>query len=139
MSANPYIEQLLQQRFGSDPYWQMLQQLLQPPSPDDTEPSGVHDTSDREKTAREALLKARRYIRKLKARIAILEKERTELAAAEAEMAQALGACIQCWGENPYCPACQGQGVPGSQNPDPLLFEQLVLPALRRRQRNSER
>lgn len=50
----------------------------------------------------------------------------------EAALADALGACGRCFGEDGLCPSCRGRGRPGGRRPDPLLFEELVKPALRR-------
>lgn len=46
-------------------------------------------------------------------------------------LAAALGAC-DCWGENPDCVDCSGQGTPGWEDPDPLLFREFVSPAIKR-------
>jgi hypothetical protein len=43
--------------------------------------------------------------------------------------ARALGAC-RCWGQNPDCPICGGQGRPGTMEVDPVAFERLVVPLL---------
>jgi hypothetical protein len=47
-------------------------------------------------------------------------------------LAMALGACAACWGTDPACPECGGGGRPGAGSPDPMLFRELVLPAVRR-------
>jgi hypothetical protein len=47
-------------------------------------------------------------------------------------LALALGACGTCWGGNPGCPACAGQGRAGFVAPDLDLFRELVVPAIRR-------
>ena len=49
--------------------------------------------------------------------------------------AAALGACRRCWGEAPDCPVCHGRGRPGGRTPDPVLYHELVEPAVRRRAR----
>ncbi len=46
------------------------------------------------------------------------------------ELAQALGACNECWGRYARCPICRGDGRPGYFKPDRKLFDQMVLPAL---------
>jgi hypothetical protein len=49
-------------------------------------------------------------------------------------LADALGACARCWGEDELCPVCHGRGRPGGRAPDPSLFAELVEPAWRRGQ-----
>jgi hypothetical protein len=46
-------------------------------------------------------------------------------------LAAALGACPDCWGEEPNCSACKGQGVPGSMLPLHQEFSRYVMPAIR--------
>jgi hypothetical protein len=47
------------------------------------------------------------------------------------QCAAALGACALCWGADPGCRACRGRGHPGFTLPDELLFEEMVVPAVR--------
>lgn len=53
-----------------------------------------------------------------------------ELAERDQVLAAALGAC-DCWGQNPRCRICQGEGGPGWLLPDRQLFTAYVYPALR--------
>ena len=46
-------------------------------------------------------------------------------------LADALGAC-ECWGEDPGCGVCGGEGAPGWLPPDPELFAHYVQPAIDR-------
>ncbi len=46
-------------------------------------------------------------------------------------LAAALGAC-DCWGEDVDCPECGGKGSAGWVPPDPELFAEYVVPAVRR-------
>ncbi len=46
-------------------------------------------------------------------------------------LAELLGACPRCFGQNPDCAACGGAGAPGFRAPDPALA-QWIEPALRR-------
>jgi hypothetical protein len=46
-------------------------------------------------------------------------------------LAAALGAC-GCWGEQPACPDCGGQGAAGWMSPDPDLYTEYVAPAVLR-------
>ncbi|MGC5075482.1 hypothetical protein [Agrococcus sp. DT81.2] len=43
----------------------------------------------------------------------------------------ALGACPTCLGADDVCALCHGRGVPGSLPPDPVAFDQIVMPAVR--------
>lgn len=49
-----------------------------------------------------------------------------------AALADAVGACARCWGDDELCPVCRGRGRPGGRQPDGALFEQYVDPAWRR-------
>ncbi|MFL5910947.1 MAG: hypothetical protein ACJ768_10305 [Gaiellaceae bacterium] len=44
-------------------------------------------------------------------------------------LADALGACPRCFGDDHLCPVCHGRGRPGGRQPDPALFTELVEPA----------
>jgi hypothetical protein len=46
-------------------------------------------------------------------------------------VAAALGACT-CWGWQPDCDLCHGQGTVGWAEPDPELFDEFVRPATER-------
>ena len=64
-------------------------------------------------------------------RIAMLTGETQDLSGRLGQLADALGACGLCWGEDRDCRACRGRGRPGYALPDEHLFEELVLPAVR--------
>jgi hypothetical protein len=54
-------------------------------------------------------------------------------------LAGALGACERCWGADPACRTCRGDGGPGAFAPDEELFREIVAPAARRlRQRRPD-
>ena len=61
-----------------------------------------------------------------------LRAELADLRQANDTMASALGACPYCWGGDVVCRVCRGRGRPGYAPPDPALFHQFVVPALRR-------
>ena len=44
-------------------------------------------------------------------------------------LAAALGAC-ECWGLRASCGLCEGKGTAGWTDPDPALFDELVMPAV---------
>ena len=65
-------------------------------------------------------------------RIRELTQELADLREVNDTVAAALGACGACWGGDPGCPSCAGHGRAGSAAPDPALFRELVVPAIRR-------
>lgn len=48
------------------------------------------------------------------------------------QLAMAIGACHQCWGDEPDCTYCRGKGKAGYFPPDPYLFETYIKPVLLR-------
>ncbi|MBI4902281.1 MAG: hypothetical protein HY820_01515 [Acidobacteria bacterium] len=56
-------------------------------------------------------------------------------------LAAALGACYLCWGDDPACDSCRGEGAPGWGDPDPDLFAEMIVPALKKinKQRKASR
>lgn len=48
------------------------------------------------------------------------------------DLAKAIGACVECFGNNIDCPECFGTGKPGSNIPDFILFNKYVNPAIQK-------
>jgi hypothetical protein len=61
-----------------------------------------------------------------------LYREVEELRGRNRVLADALGACPRCWGEERDCPRCRGRGRPGGRLPDGQLFNEYVEPAVER-------
>jgi hypothetical protein len=68
-----------------------------------------------------------------------MKRELADLREVNDTLAAALGACPTCWGGDEECSECEGYGHPGSSRPDPALFQQLVVPAVRRVERGNTR
>ena len=66
------------------------------------------------------------------------EDELSSLRDVNDTLASALGACCVCWGGDENCESCDGNGECGSEEPDRALFDELVLPAIRRLKNVSE-
>jgi len=45
-------------------------------------------------------------------------------------LSDALGSCNKCWGEDPDCPSCSGNGIAGWRKINSRLFKSFILPAL---------
>lgn len=54
-------------------------------------------------------------------------------------LAVALGACYLCWGSDPECAHCSGNGRPGATMPDTRYFRELIVPAVRRWQQRKQK
>ncbi|ESU22310.1 hypothetical protein FEDK69T_22930 [Flavobacterium enshiense DK69] len=48
------------------------------------------------------------------------------------DLAKAIGACKECFGENKECPECFGSGKSGTNVPDFILYNKYVSPAIQR-------
>jgi hypothetical protein len=48
------------------------------------------------------------------------------------DLAKAIGACTECFGDNADCPECFGTGKPGSNVPDFILFNKYINPAIQK-------
>lgn len=98
--------------------------------------SSQEEANDEEETHADDLLNTRTSERAARGRL--LQRQYREMAAELDELrfrngalAEALGACPNCWGETPECSECGGQGSPGSFPVDPELFAAVVEPVVR--------
>lgn len=124
-SPEAILSQLLNDTDGLDPTTRaLLEQSL----------SGANQDAYREVGADEEdyAEPQRRGNSRLRQRVEALYDELVELRERNDTLARALGACNLCWGDDPGCEVCGGAGNPGSFEPDPTFFQQLVVPALRR-------
>lgn len=77
---------------------------------------------------RQAARRAR--LERLRFRLEALDRALADCQARLDGLALALGACPNCWGEDPECRLCRGRGGPGFLRPEAAAFRRLVLPAL---------
>ena len=78
-----------------------------------------------------AYASANAEVLQLRERLQSVQNELGALRDREDILAEALGACCLCWGEDNQCRACRGRGRPGFAMPDEEAFGELVLPAVR--------
>jgi hypothetical protein len=119
-AAGPSMPDLVEQALGDNPFAGPLaaairrrQQLSEEKA--DNEP----DETTQESPVADVLRRLYAELEALRARMDLL--------------ADALGACPRCWGEDLSCPRCWGRGSPGGRSPEPGAFESFVAPAIRRR------
>lgn len=66
----------------------------------------------------------------IKRKILRLQEEHRNLSERNNNIAEALGACRLCWGEDSSCDFCRGRGSPGFFPLDEELFEYYITPVL---------
>ena len=52
------------------------------------------------------------------------------------DIAEAIGACPHCWGEEPNCNYCRGRGIPGYFQPDQAQFDTYIKPVIQKLKNN---
>lgn len=85
----------------------------------------LHHARERSEQTAEAVRELREQIEKLFAELEML-RERNDA------LAQALGSCALCWGDDVECPICGGAGQPGFTAPDRRMFAELLGPVVSR-------
>ncbi len=112
---------LLEQMGITDPatrqQWQMLAGMMNANQAD------TEGTDTRSRLARRA--RARKKLQRL-------QQEHETLLARNDDLAAALGACPDCWGESRGCQTCRGLGRPGHFPPEEATFNDYVVPVLER-------
>jgi hypothetical protein len=103
------------------PLVNLIQQRLATPEVVDVEGKEVSEPNPEEQDGVRDLA---RLARKMYAELKVLRVRNNNLAAA-------LGACRVCWGEDPRCQVCGGDGGIGAFEIDMRLFNKLVGPALK--------
>jgi len=85
------------------------------------------------------LKKMEAYNEKFKQENTVLKEHIKSITAWSNNVAAAVGACPECWGENDLCNTCHGQGLPGKFIPNKTLFTELCMPAVQYLYRQIER
>ncbi len=133
-------QELLAQLGNTDPTVNLIAQYLtqrQTPEVKDNaeeeepEMELIERVSEAESTESRSEERAR-AIRNLRQKADQMYAELQELRQRNDTLAAALGACYLCWGEDPHCQVCDGEGRPGSSMPEQKLFAKFISPAERR-------
>lgn len=122
---------LLSQIDTSDPTMALVARMLAGRT---TESSSEKETTPDEETdelSKQRLQRLSQAVRHLRRKCDSLQIEVEELQLRNDAMAAAVGACYLCWGENPMCEVCSGQGTPGRFPINASAFAEFVLPAIR--------
>ncbi len=88
-----------------------------------------HTPEDYEKL-RQQVQQLSGYTKRLRQANKVLMENIDILISRNDQLADALGACRDCFGEDPHCKTCRGLGKPGYFEVDPRLFAIYVQPCL---------
>ena len=143
MEQHQLMEQLISQYGADNPRFQQMLAMMQQQQSNaaQQEEIGIAENPpssvERElATFKNRLAKATSKIRHLTAEVEELNEGLDAMVRFSEDLANAVGACTFCWGEDPACRACRGRGKPGVFEPDKALFERFVLPAWHRQKAN---
>ncbi|WP_136668643.1 hypothetical protein [Flavobacterium sp. H122] len=121
-----YIQMLKEQNPEMAKYFELMQPMMQKNDSEESQDS-------------EIMLELEEKIKKLKGvnqkLFTIVEGLQSQLKfeiSQNDNLAKAIGACTECFGENKNCPECFGNGKPGSNVPDFILFNKYVSPAIQK-------
>ena len=117
------MQEILSQMTDIDPQIKLLANYLAQRSAEESS-----SEIDKEEARAQKSRTERRLLQKLKD----MRLELQELRERNDTLAEALGACYLCWGDDPYCEICRGRGSPGCFEPDRELCSQYIVPVARR-------
>jgi hypothetical protein len=124
-NSNPLLS-MLQNQDSLSPKTQMLLQLMSSYHPDNE--NDLDDVIEIEPDEILPDIDTQRLRRK----IYFLQNELDEALEMIDILAEAIGACPDCFGGKDDCPECHGHGMAGWCKPDPKLFSHFIAPAIRR-------
>ncbi len=118
-----YINLLKEQNPEMAKYFELMQPLFDKKDPEIIVPEIDFELEDKIKRIKKINQKLFTIVEGLKSQ---LEHELLQ----NDNLAKAIGACTECFGENSECPDCFGAGKPGSNVPDFILYNKFINPAI---------
>jgi hypothetical protein len=129
---NPLMETLTQIA-GED---QKLKQLLSiyqaHQASQETKTGDQEELSAKYKRLIGVLKKYKEDAKNMEAKVAEIETQFARLEQITDELAAAVGACPNCWGQAWNCQFCHGKGKPGTYDVDKEIFEQYIVPLFKK-------
>ncbi len=123
MAMEAYIQMLKDQNPEMAKYFEMMQPMME-------KKETIEETPFIDLELEEKIKKIKRVNQKL---FTIVEELKAQLnfeLSQNDDLAKAIGACTECFGENKDCTECFGTGKPGNNVPDFILFNKYVQPAI---------
>lgn len=120
-----YINLLKEQNPEMAKYLELMQPLMEKKEPEETTPFIDLEVEERINKLKKINQKLFTIVEGLKSQLELELLQNDDLA-------KAIGACTECFGENKDCPECFGAGKPGSNVPDFILFNKYINPAIQK-------
>lgn len=122
-----YIQMLKEQNPDMAKYLELMQPMLEKNKEEDEQesPKILLELEDKIKKLKNINQKLFTIIEGLKAQLEFELHQNDDLA-------KAIGACTECFGENKDCPECFGAGKAGQGIPDFILFNKYINPAIQK-------
>jgi hypothetical protein len=126
--APPDPREMLQALAAQDPTMQLLMQQFDAMQSARAE-SGVTIEGEAEGSEDDLPDPRAEAVQELRSQVEAMYQELSMLRRRNDDLALALGACPECWGEDRGCRSCRGRGSPGYARPDTDAFLHYVVPA----------
>lgn len=121
-----YIQMLKEQNPEMAKYLELMQPMLDKNKEEEAEdPKLLLELEDKIKKLKNINQKLFTIVEGLKAQLELELRQNDDLA-------KAIGACTECFGENRDCPECNGTGKAGQGIPDFILFNKYINPAIQK-------
>ena len=128
---NGNMDSLIQQMAQDNPRVQAIMEMMKQQTAEvETQAREESQLIRQNKQLIKALKKAHRQIRQMGDELKAMEESFEFFLQINDELAEAVGACGECWGELDDCQHCQGQGRAGSFMPNEEAFNHYIRPAL---------
>jgi hypothetical protein len=121
-----YIQMLKEQNPEMAKYFELMQPMMQKNDSEENEDPKINVELE------EKIKKLKSINQKLFTIVEGLKSQLEYEISQNDNLAKAIGACTECFGENKNCPECFGGGKPGSNVPDFILFNKYVSPAIQK-------
>lgn len=121
-----YIQMLKEQNPEMAKYFELMQPMMQKNDSEENEAPKINVELE------EKIKKLKNINQKLFTIVEGLKSQLEYEISQNDNLAKAIGACTECFGENKNCPECFGSGKPGANVPDFILFNKYVSPAIQK-------
>ncbi len=129
---NPMIAYLRKQKPEWEEYLSLMEMMDTDSNQTDSDSDSIPEAElveNKDKAYKSKIIKLKKTQSKLVNLINSLREELEEEVEFTQDLAEALGACPECFGEDEMCDNCDGEGIPGFFVPDFVQYNRFISPA----------